>query len=260
MNSLPISAIVITKNEEANIARCLGSLNWVDEIILLDSGSTDSTMKIAAQFNNVKCLTTEWLGYSATKQAATDKSKNEWILWVDADEVISDQLREEIIGLKSDNNHVAFEMPRKTFFMGQWVKHCGWYPGRVTRLFNKNSCRFNNKILHEGLDINGSTGRLKADILHYSYTSLYQYFDKMNYYGKFGAEELVRKGRKFGWHQLIINPLHTFIKTYFFNKGILDGTTGFIISVGSSFSNFIKYVNFYYLSKELNENNNKQNR
>src|SRR5690606_18122875 len=121
----------------------------------------------------------------------------DWVLWIDADEVVSSELREEIIEKlnKPLPDQVIFDCPRKTYFLGTWIRYTGWYPGRVRRLFNKKYCSFNNNILHEGLEVQGNfqTSHLSSDLHHYSYTSLYQYFDKMNFYGKFGAEELIRK-------------------------------------------------------------------
>jgi hypothetical protein len=120
----------------------------------------------------------------------------------------------------------------------------------VVRLFNKKYSDFNDHVLHESVEVSGKIGHLKSDLLHYSYQDLYQYFDKMNFYGKYGAEELLRKGKKFNILQLLFNPLATFFKFYFFKFGFLDGTKGFIISIGSAFSNFIKYTNFYYLTRK----------
>jgi (heptosyl)LPS beta-1,4-glucosyltransferase len=247
--SVPISAIILTKNESENIGRCLQSLAWVNEIIVLDSGSTDATLSIAASFENVRIHTSEWLGYSRTKQLAVNYTSNQWILWLDADEELSPELILEIKQLQIEDK-VAFDMPRKTFFLGEWVRHAGWYPGRVIRLFNKEYCKFNDNLLHEGVEPEAGkpTGQLENDILHYSYTSLYQYFNKMNLYGKYGAEELQRKGKTISKSKIILNPIATFFKLYILKRGFLDGTRGLVISAGSAFSNFIKYTNFYYLA------------
>jgi (heptosyl)LPS beta-1,4-glucosyltransferase len=250
---MEVSAIVITKNESANIVPCLQSLAWLHEVILVDSGSTDNTLALASQFTNVAVITSPWLGYSETKRVAVRHTHHHWVLWIDADEVVSEELQQEIKALDLKNTPAAaYHMPRKTFFMGEWVKHTGWYPGRVIRLFNKQHCDFNNHILHEGIVVKQglAVGALQHDLLHYSYTSLYQYFHKMNVYGKYGAEELQRKGKKFRAFQLVLNPLTSFIKFYFFKKGFKDGKKGLIISIGSAFSNFIKYTHFYYLQKK----------
>ena len=247
-----VSVIVITFNEASNIQRCLGSVQWANEVIMVDSYSGDDTVLLADKFSNVKIVQKKWEGYVKSKQHAVAASANDWILWLDADEEVTPELEQEIKAIvKTNNSSTAFDMPRKTFFMGEWVRHSGWYPGRVVRLFNKQYCKFSENILHERVEVNpDQLGHLKSDILHYSYTSLYQYFDKMNKYGQYGAEELHRRGKKFQAWKVVINPLFTFIKFYFMNKGFLDGMRGFIISVGSAFSNFIKYVNFYYLQKK----------
>lgn len=247
-----ITAIIITRNESYNISRCLDSLQWLNEIIVVDSGSTDNTLEIVASYKNVKLIQAEWKGYSENKRIGVRNSSHNWILWIDADEVVTEELKQEITALDPENQEFhAYDFPRKTFFLGEWVKHTGWYPGRVVRLFDKNFSDFNDNILHESLNVqNGKIGHLAADLLHYSYQDLYQYFDKMNYYGRYGAEELHRRGKKFQLWQLVFNPWATFIKFFFIKKGFLDGKKGFIISIGSSFSNFIKYANFYYLSRE----------
>lgn len=254
LEKLNVSAILITKNEEKNIYKCLKSLDWAKEVILVDSGSTDQTLELAKQFVNVKVFTSKWLGFSETKRVAVSKAKYDWIFWIDADETVNERLKNELIELFQNfpKNMVAFDMPRKTFFMGEWVKHTGWYPGRVVRLFDKNICDFNDHILHEGIEIpeGKEVGHLQEDLMHYSYTSLQQYFAKMNFYGKYGAEELLRKGKKLQSWKIVLSPLASFFKSYFLQKGFLDGKKGLIISIGSAFSHFIKYTNFWYLKKK----------
>lgn len=249
-----ISAILITKNEAGNIERCLRSLQWVDEVIIVDGYSTDGTVEKAKKFSNVKVLSSEFLGYSPTKRLAVKNTRNDWVFWIDADEQITPELRKEILKTIKNNFHgkIAYDMPRKTFFLGEWVKHTGWYPGRVVRLFNKNQCDFNDNILHEGIHIEdfSKVGHFRSNLLHYSYTSLYQYFEKMNFYGRYGAEELIRKRKKFRSWLLIVNPFWAFIKFYFFKRGFLDGKKGLIISIGSAFANFIKYSSFLYLTRK----------
>ncbi|MDF2456151.1 MAG: glycosyltransferase family 2 protein [Cytophagaceae bacterium] len=253
MLSLPpkVSVILITYNEEENISQCLSSVQWADEIIVVDSHSKDNTVKIANTYERCKVISAAWKGFVPAKQLAVENTTNDWVLWIDADERVTPELQEEIIGgLEMSSSFVAFDIPRKTFFMNQWIKP--WYPGRVTRLFNKQHCTFNNNILHEGLEINepARLGHFKSDLLHYSYNSLHQYFSKMNMYGKYGAEELVRRKKKFQSWKLLLNPFSTFIQFYFFKKGFLLGKSGFILAVGSAYSNFIKYANFYYLVKD----------
>jgi len=246
-----ISAILITKNEEKNILRCLASLRWAKEVVMVDSGSEDRTLELARQYENVKIIQSEWLGYSATKRLAVQHTKCQWVFWIDADEEVTPALEKEMKQLFAEKTpeKIAYDIPRLSSFLGEWVYHTGWYPGRVLRLFDKTTCDFNDKILHEGVEIpeGAEVGHLKGDLLHYSYTSLYQYFYKMNFYGKYGAEELMRKGKPLRFSKIVLSPLAMFFKLYFLQKGFKDGKTGFIIALGSAFSQFIKYVNFYYL-------------
>lgn len=246
---MDFTAVVITKNEVENIERCLLSLGSAAEIVVVDCGSTDGTLDVISKFSQVKLLQAPWLGYSENKRIGIREASHDFILWIDADEALSPELEEEIRQLSSTMYH-AYDMPRKTFFLGDWIRHCGWYPGRVVRLFNKNFCDLNDNILHEGVVVKtGSVGHLHSDLFHYSYTSLYQYFDKMNRYGKYGAEELVRKGKKASFGQILLKPPVTFFRIYVLKAGFLDGINGFIISSGSAFSSFIRYVNFYFFKR-----------
>jgi len=251
MSTPKVSVIIITYNEEDNINNCLSSVQWADEIIVVDSYSKDNTVAIAQRYNNCKVISASWKGFVPAKQTALEHTANDWVLWIDADEMVTKELQYEISYLlKTESRFIAFDMPRRTFFMGQWIKP--WYPGRVTRLFDKRFCKFNKNILHESIEVRDvyRLGHLHSDLLHYSYNSLTQYFGKMNTYGKYGAEEMMRKGKKFQSWKLVLNPISTFIQFYIFKKGFLLGKSGLIIAVGSAYSNFIKYANFYYLVKD----------
>jgi (heptosyl)LPS beta-1,4-glucosyltransferase len=247
----PITAVIITLNEEENLARCLASLDWVNEIVVVDSGSTDATLDIA-RAANARVIPSEWKGYAATKQIGVDAASNDWILWIDSDEVISHELRDEIKAIDEAALYDAYSFPRKTFFLGTWVRHCGWYPGRIKRLFNRRYVKIGGQIVHEGLEMErpARVGQLRSDLLHYSYTSVGQFFQKMNRYGIEGAQELQRSGRRYNALGLIFNPPAAFLKAYLIKLGFLDGTIGFIISVGSAYATFIKYTNFYFLDRD----------
>jgi (heptosyl)LPS beta-1,4-glucosyltransferase len=180
---------------------------------------------------------------------------------VDADEEITPELAAEWEKRKKESFHetAAISIPRKTFFLGHWVKHSGWYPGRVLRFFHVKRAFFSDNILHESVQIKKGyiAEQFKSDILHYSYTSLYQYFDKMNKYGIYGAQEAVRKHKKVFVPRIFFQFFWTFFRFYFLKKGFLDGKIGFIICMGAAFSNFIKYANFIFLKKYgyVDENN-----
>lgn len=256
-----LSVIIICKNEEKNIARCLESVKFFDEIILVDSGSTDKTLEIAKTFKNVNIFQTEWLGFVRTKQFAISYAKFDWVLWIDADEAASTNLVDEWkcfsqkfddCNLNNTKNAIAgIFVPRKTFFLGHFVKHSGWYPDLVLRIFNKKHSHFNENILHEGVIVQSPyiTIEFSQHLLHYSYSSLRQYFDKMNYYGLLGAQELLRRKKNVYKIQIFINPIWAFFKFYILKKGFLDGLIGLTICMGAAFSNFIKYSNYFFLKK-----------
>lgn len=224
-------------------------------MILVDSGSTDKTVEIAKTFLNVKIITAPWIGFSENKRIAVENASNDWIFWIDADEEVPQELAEEwkqkSFTLDNENKVAAIDVARKTFFLDQWVKHSGWYPNRVIRFFHKKRADFNDNTLHEGINVkhNFFVDHFKTDLLHYSYTSLYQYFDKMNKYGFPGAQEIERKNKLFFFPQLIFQPIWTFIRFYFLKKGFLDGHIGLVVCMGAAFSNFIKYTNYFFLKK-----------
>lgn len=256
-NLLPISAVVLARNEEANIGRCLASLQWVDEVLVIDSGSTDNTPAIAKSFPNVLYILTDWKGYAANKQQGVDGAKNDVIFWVDADEEVTPELRKEIESSWDTINAgweatPVYSLPRKTFFMGEWIRYCGWYPDRQKRLFNRRYARFNTAGVHEDVEITntGKPAVLQRDLLHYSFQSIEKYFAKMNTYGKLGAEEMLKKGKKGTFTKLVFNPWWAFVQSYFIKSGFLQGRTGFIISCGNAFGKFVKYVHLYYANRK----------
>lgn len=249
-----LSAILITKNEEKNICRCLDSLHFVDEVIVVDSGSTDQTCAMARKYPNVVLVETQWFGFVENKKIAIEKTKNDWILWVDADEVVPEELAKEwekIVSAPLFHETGAIDVARKTFFLDNWVRHSGWYPNRTIRFFHKKRAQLSESILHESIQVKPGykTDHFNTDLLHYSYTSLYQYFDKMNYYGIAGAKEIIRKKKKAFLPQLILQPIWTFFRFYILKKGFLDGRIGIIVCMGAAFSNFIKYSNYFFLKK-----------
>lgn len=249
---IKISSIIIAKNEEPNIRRCIESqIGCIDEIVLLiDEHSNDKTYGIAAGYPIVKVSIVKWKGYSETKKEALSLTSNEWILWIDADEAITGALKEEINRLKkSELSFSAFSMPRKAYFLGRWIKHSGWYPGRVTRLFNKNNASFNSLNVHEELNINGETGQLKNDLEHYTDPSVSHYLIKFNNYTTLAANDLKERGRLFHISDLIIRPITIFIKMYIIKMGFLDGIQGLILAVFSSAYVFTKYSKFWELTR-----------
>jgi glycosyltransferase involved in cell wall biosynthesis len=245
-----ITSIIIAKNEEANIARCLSSLTLCSDeiIVLVDSKTTDRTLDIARGFPGVHAQTVEWMGYSKTKHYAVTLSQNDWILWIDADEALTPELSRELIELKkTKSSYSAYSFPRIANFLGRWIKHSGWYPGRVTRLFNKNKAHFSDSDVHEHLLADGPVARLNNNIEHYTDPSIHHYFEKFNNYTTLASEELVKKGKDFALADILLRPLVIFIKMYFIKRGFLDGIQGFILAVFSSAYVFTKYCKLWEL-------------
>jgi glycosyltransferase involved in cell wall biosynthesis len=245
-----VSAIVITLNVEQRIEACLSSLSFADEIIVVDSGSTDRTIEIAKQFTDHVQIT-EWTGYAEAKQFALDKAAGDWVLWVDADERIPEPLAKEIMEIiQSQTAHGGFRVARKAFFLGRWMKHGGWYPGYVVRLFRRESGRFNTARVHESLIVDGSIGTLREPMFHYTDDSLIHYFSKFNKYTTLAAEDLHERGKWAGIADLLFRPLHMFFKMYVFRLGLLDGIEGFLLAVFSSSYVFVKYAKLWEVQKK----------
>jgi glycosyltransferase involved in cell wall biosynthesis len=250
---IKISSIIIAKNEELNIKRCIESqLKCIDEIIVIvDEDSDDKTLEIVKSYPEVKYSIKKWLGYAKTKQYAVSLTSNDWILWIDADEELTTELSDEITDFKNkSSDYDAYSIPRKAFFLGRWIKHSGWYPGRVIRLFDKNKVKFDEKDVHENLVVKGNIGELKNDINHYTDPTIHHYFVKFNRYTTLAAEELFNKGKSFLISDIILRPLFIFIKMFIIKRGFLDGVQGFILAIFSSAYVFTKYCKLWELKRK----------
>ena len=251
--SIKISSIVVARDEELNIRRCIKSqINVVDDIVVLvDSRTKDDTQKIALSFKDVNCEVVEWKGFAGAKVYAASKTKNDWVLWIDADEEITPELAEELRRFKNSNPpYNAYDVARRAFFLGKWIKHSGWYPSRVTRLFNKKFVSFNEKEVHEYLKVEGKIGNLQNDFNHYTDPSIEHYFTKYNSYTSLAAKELFVKGKRSTFIDILIRPVFLFCKMYIFRLGFLDGLHGLMLAVFSSSYVFTKYCKLWELNRE----------
>jgi glycosyltransferase involved in cell wall biosynthesis len=240
-----VSALVITKNEAENIRDCLASLQWADEIIIVDAESTDDTVTQAREFTG-KVFIRRWEGFSAAKNFALAQCTGDWVLWLDADERVTPELREEIFSALPNNPAAAgFEMPRLANFLGKWIHHGGWYPGYVLRLFRRGAGRFDDKPVHEGVQVDGKIARLKNHLLHYTDRNLQHYFEKFNRYTSLAAEELNQRGRRFHLWDLLLRPSWFFFRMYVLKAGFLDGLPGFILARLSAAYVFAKYAKLW---------------
>jgi glycosyltransferase involved in cell wall biosynthesis len=247
---MKLSAIVITCNEAENIAECLESLSFADERIVVDSGSADETVAIAKEYTS-KVFITEWKGYGATKQWALEKAMGDWVLWLDADERIPASLADEILcALGGESDLSGFQMPRKAFFLGRWIRHSGWYPGYVIRLFRKTGAQFGEERVHESLQVKGPVGTLKEPILHYTDRTIHHYFRKLNRYTSLAAEDLWDHGRTVTRAGIFFRPIFMFFKMYIVKTGFLDGIQGFLLAVFSAGYVFVKYTKLWEFQTE----------
>ena len=246
-----ISSLVIAKNEEKNIARCIKSqLRCVDEIyIFVDDSTSDLTEEIIKEFPQVKYERIAWRGYAETKNFGLKKLTNNWVFWIDADEEITSELSEEIIRFKNtEPEYLSYSVARRAFFLDKWIKHCGWYPGRVVRLFDRQKIQFNTNKVHEGLAVEGPPGFLKNDLNHYTDPTINHYFKKLNNYTSLAAKELYEQNKKSSLIDMLVRPLFIFVKMYILKRGFLDGTHGFILSFLSAHYVFTKYTKLWELS------------
>jgi glycosyltransferase involved in cell wall biosynthesis len=246
-----ISALAITYNEEDNIERYVESLSFADEIIIVDSYSTDATPELAKNLN-ITFIQKEFIDFSEQRNFAIQQAKNDWIMFFDLDEVVTPQLEQEIKqSVSVPNNTVAYYVKRKFHFMGKHIRFGGWQTDKVIRVFNKNHCRYNGNLVHEVVAPNGKVGCLKEKVNHYSYKSFDNYNSKLNLYSKLQAETLYGKKKRPGAYHFFIRPSYRFFWQYFFRLGVLDGREGFILAYVHSFSVFKRYLQLWMKYRKI---------
>jgi len=237
-----ISAILITKNEEDNVRDCLASLVFADEIVVVDSGSTDKTEEICRSDPRVRWFAEEWKGYGPQKNSALDKASAPWVFSIDADERVTEGLAREIAGMDLPSSPVeGYRVPRKSYFGKRWVRHGGWYPDHTIRLWRKNSGRFADRSVHEVVRLSGSVGTLRGDLLHYTYRDTADFLERMERYAALGAQELRKEGKRAAVFDLVFRPPFTFLKMYLLRRGFLDGALGFRLALLYARYTFAKY-------------------
>lgn len=236
----PISTIVLTKNEAENIERCLKSIEGLsDDVIVVDCFSEDGTVDIAKRFTD-RVYRNEWQGFSRQRKFALSKTKHNWVLWIDADEEVSPELAVEIKRLVF--NVDGYFLPRLVFYLGGWIRHCGWYPDHTMRLFDKRKGSFSDAIVHEKFSVQGRTEKLKHPLFHYPYRNISRHLEKINDYTTLAAMQMAQKGRKASLLSAWSHSLSKFFKMYLLKMGFLDGSRGFAVSVLGSYYVFLKYA------------------
>jgi glycosyltransferase involved in cell wall biosynthesis len=237
-----ISAVVVTLNEEKNIARAIESLTCVDEIVVVDSGSTDGTRQIAGRMG-ARVIEERWRGYAAQKNFAADCAVNDWILSLDADEALTPELAAEIAALKQEGpSGDGYSFPRRAQYLGRWIAHSGWYPDRKLRLYDRSKGQWTGAYVHESVKVKGTTGELHGDLLHYTCNSLSEHLRTLDRYTSLAAEELRARGYSPSIFKLTLDPAWTFFKSYFLQRGFLDGYQGVAIAWMAALYTFLKYA------------------
>ena len=243
-----ISIIVITKDEEKNISDCLKSVEGADEIIVIDAESNDKTVELAKIFTD-KIFTKKWEGYVPQKKYALSLASNEWVLSVDADERITPELKNEILNL-SPGNFAGYKIRRKNFLLGKEITSCGWGNDYQLRLFKKEKTDLTDRLVHEGFTVDGKIGKLKNPMLHYTFSSFTEYFNKINYYTSLKAEELVKQKGKIGGWTIFSHTVSAFILFFINKRGFKDGVRGLIISLLHSVSTMLNYIKLWELQNK----------
>lgn len=248
-----LSVVIITLNEEANLRRTLESVRWADEIMIVDSGSTDGTVEIARSYS-AKVFIEEWKGFAKQKNSALEKASCDWVLSLDADEEVEAALADEIQkALSADPGVAGFWVPRKNYFLGRWMRHGGFYPDRKLRLFRRGAGSFEERLVHEDVRLEGQgpTARLKDHLLHRAYPTLESYIEHMNRYSSLGAQMVEAKTRRarFSLLDILVRPQLTFFYNYILRLGFLDGREGLLLHFNHSVYVQWKYAKAWQLAR-----------
>ncbi|MGC2457633.1 MAG: glycosyltransferase family 2 protein [Gallionellaceae bacterium] len=244
-----LSVIIITRNEAANIRACLESVAWADEIIVVDSGSDDDTVDICREFTP-HVYVHDWPGFGAQKNRALGYATADWVLALDADERVTPELRTDIETAIHEGWADGFQIPRLSSFCGRFMRHSGWYPDYVARLFRRGSARFSDDLVHERVLVDGSTAQLDGMLLHYAYDDMEEVLHKVNQYSSAGAQMMQQRGRQATLTGAVLRGLWSFIRTYFLRAGFLDGREGFMLAVSNAEGTYYRYLKLMLLSRK----------
>ncbi|MGR8932759.1 MAG: glycosyltransferase family 2 protein [Gammaproteobacteria bacterium] len=244
-----ISVIIITLNEEENIRACLESVVWADEIVVVDSGSSDATREICREFTDKILLNENWQGYGYQKNLALQQATGDWVLSLDADERVSQELRRALQAVIASPQADAYALPRQAYFLGKAMRHGGWWPDYVVRLFRRGKGRFSDVIVHETVQVQGSVKKLKEPIIHYSYVSLEQLLAKINKYSSAGALQAQAKNKRGSMMKALGKGCWTFFRAYCLRAGFLDGAAGLIAALAKAEETYYRYLKLAYLQR-----------
>ena len=240
-----VSVVIIAKNEADNIAGALESVQWIEDVVVVDSGSSDATIEIAKRYTD-RVTTRTWEGYGAQKNYATGLAAHDWVLSLDADERVSPELAEEIQALmQSAPPMQGYRIPRTTHYLGRWIHSTDWYPDRQLRLYDRRVAQWSARSVHESVRIDGQVGRLRSELYHYSYREVTEHLSRMNRYTTLSATQMMADGRRASWLDLIGHPPLVFLRNYVWRRGFQDGLPGLIVSLMNSYYVFCKYAKLW---------------
>ncbi len=246
-----ISVIVITKNEEGNIEECLKSVKWADEIIVVDAESSDSTIKITEKFTK-NIFVKSWEGFAKQKRYALSLASNDWVLSIDADERVTDDLADEIIS-KDLNAYEGYFIRRENYFFGKLITTCGWEKDYQLRLFKKSKTRVTEKLVHEGFEVEGNRTNLENPLIHYPNQNLHQAIEKANKYSSLVAIEKFREGKEYSLLKLLFQPPVSFYHYYIARKGLKDGIHGFLLSFFHFLTNLMTITKLWEMHRNKSD-------
>jgi glycosyltransferase involved in cell wall biosynthesis len=246
-----VSVTVITRNEAADVGDALASASWADELIVVDSQSTDDTVAIARRYTD-RVVVREWPGYHAQKNFAASLASHDWILSLDADERVTPALASEIgRTMQHEPPHQGFHIPRATWHLGRWIRTTDWYPDYQLRLYDRRAAQWTGRYVHESLTVTGSIGRLREELLHYAYRDIAEHLETIDRYTTFAARQMHEQGRRAGWLQIAGHPPLAFLRNYLLKGGIADGVPGLIISAMNAYYVGLKFAKLWEIQKEV---------
>ena len=244
-----LSVIIITKNEAVNIRACIESVAWADEIIVVDSGSSDATVEICHELG-AQVYMHDWPGFGMQKNRALGYATKDWVFSIDADERVTHELREEIQSAMQRGQAEGYEIPRLSSFCGRYMHHSGWYPDYVLRLFRRGTGKFSDDLVHERVIVNGPITKLQQLLLHESFRDLEQLLAKINHYSTASAQMLHRKNRTASLKKAVGHALWAFFRSYFLRAGFLDGREGFMLAVSTAEGTYYRYLKLMLLAEK----------
>ena len=244
-----LTVIVITKNEAHHLEACLGAVSFASQIVVLDSGSTDGTLEVAQKIGAQVSQNLDWQGFGVQKNRALALAQSDWVLSIDADERVTPALRTEIMAALANPVHDVYDFPRLSSYCGQYMRHSGWYPDRVARLFRRDAARFSDELVHERLITSSKVGQLVSPLLHESFTSFEAVLNKANRYSTAGAQILLERGKTSSVGKAIGHGFWAFFRTYVLRFGFLDGRMGLVLAISNAEGTYYRYLKLWLLSR-----------